>query len=226
MLGVPPPKGKFGVVRGGMAGRQRLSPGTLVAFFFPAGLSLPSSLIMRHVLLLSTLSLSLVAAAQAAVVPAPRASTAAVIGPGGPVPLADSIVIEKKARRLTLYHQGHALRSYLVALGANPVGDKRSAGDRRTPEGLFSIDGKHEKSDFHLAMHISYPDSSHRARAEALGMSPGGDIMIHGLRNGRGASGAFHRTVDWTDGCIALTDEEIEGMWSAVMVGTPVEIKP
>ena len=65
-----------------------------------------------------------------------------------------------------------------------------------------------------------------RARAESIGMSPGGDIMIHGLRNGRGATGAFHRTVDWTDGCIALTDEEIEGMWSAVMVGTPVEIKP
>ena len=182
---------------------------------------------MRHaVLLLSTLSLSLVSAAQAAVAPPRHASAIPVVGPGGPVPLADSIVIEKKARRLTLYHQGHLLRSYLVALGANPVGDKRAAGDRRTPEGMFSIDGKNEKSDFHLALHISYPDSSHRARAEALGLTPGGDILIHGLRNGRGATGAFHRTVDWTDGCVALTDEEIEGVWSAVSVGTPVQIKP
>jgi murein L,D-transpeptidase YafK len=181
---------------------------------------------MRHVLLLSTLSLSVAVATQALVAPAASGTVPLGVGPGGPVPLADSIVIEKKARRLTLYHQGRALRSYLVALGANPVGDKRSAGDRRTPEGLFSIDSKNEKSDFHLALHINYPDSAHRARAEALGVSPGGDILIHGLRNGRGATGAFHRTVDWTDGCIALTDEEIEGMWSAVMVGTPVEIKP
>ena len=189
---------------------------------------------MRNVLLLSTFSLALVGAAQpsqAVVAPhaslsRPSLSIALPADPGGPVPLADSIVIEKRARRLTLYHQGRALRSYLVALGANPVGDKRVAGDSRTPEGMFQIDGKNEKSDFHLALHISYPDSAHSARAEALGMSPGGGILIHGLRNGSGASGAFHRTADWTDGCIALTDQEIEGVWSAVMVGTPVEIKP
>jgi len=179
---------------------------------------------MRPLLILSILSLSVVAAAQAAVAPVVPAHLGA--GPGGPLPIADSIVIEKKARRLTLYHQGRPLRSFLVALGANPVGDKRIAGDRRTPEGLFSIDGKNDKSDFHLALHISYPDSAHRARAEALGASPGGDILIHGLRNGQGSSGAFHRTVDWTDGCIALTDPEIEGVWSAVSVGTPVQIKP
>ena len=179
---------------------------------------------MRHLLLLSALSLSLVSAAQAAAPIAARAPD--VSGPGGPVPLADSIVIEKKTRRLTLYHQGHPIRTYLVALGANPVGDKQFAGDSRTPEGLFSIDYKNDQSDYHLALHISYPDASHRARAEALGASPGGDILIHGLRNGRGATGAFHRTVDWTDGCIALTDEEIDGVWSAVTVGTPVHIKP
>ena len=180
---------------------------------------------MRHLLILSILSLSVVAAAQAAVATVVPSATRGA-GPGGPLPIADSIVIEKKARRLTLYHQGRPLRSFLVALGANPVGDKRIAGDRRTPEGLFSIDGKNDKSDFHLALHISYPDSAHRARAESLGASAGGDILIHGLRNGQGSSGAFHRTVDWTDGCIALTDEEIEGVWSAVSVGTPVEIKP
>ena len=180
---------------------------------------------MRIALTLAVLSLAFTTAAQAAVGSGPLAEATGVVFPGGPVPLADSIVVEKKARRLTLYHQGRPLRSYRVALGANPVGDKQFTGDRRTPEGLFEIDGKNEKSDFHLALHISYPDSSHRARAEALGMTPGGDIMIHGLRNGRGATGAHHRSVDWTDGCIALTDEEIEGVWSAVMVGTPVEIK-
>lgn len=142
------------------------------------------------------------------------------------MPLADSIVIEKRAHRLTLYHQGRPLRSYLVALGAGESGDKRHAGDRRTPEGLYYIDYKNPKSDFHLALHISYPDSLHRARAEALGMSPGGDIEIHGLLNGRGATGAFHRSADWTDGCVAMTDEEIEGVWSTVQVGTPVFIKP
>jgi hypothetical protein len=203
-----------------------LSAGNLVAFFYRLIISLPSLLVMRHLFLLSAVSLSLGTAAHTSVVPSALGMATPTLGPGGPVPLADSIVIEKKARRLTLYHQGRPLRSYIVALGANPVGDKRFAGDRRTPEGLFFIDYKHEKSDYHLALHISYPDSAHRARADAMGMSPGGDIMIHGLRNGSGASGAFHRTVDWTDGCIALTDEEIEGMWSAVNVGTPVEIKP
>ena len=188
--------------------------------------ALPPSIAMRYLLLLFALSLSVVSAAQAAAGPRSLVTALSEAGPGGPVPLADSIVIEKKARRLTLYHLGRPLRSYLVALGANPVGDKQYAGDRRTPEGLFFIDGKNEKSDFHLSLHIAYPDSSHRARAEALGVSPGGDIMIHGLRNGRGATGAYHRTVDWTDGCIALTDEEIEGVWSAVTVGTPVQIKP
>ena len=181
---------------------------------------------MRHVLLLSALSLSIVTVAQATVSTESRSPVRRVADPGGPVPIADSIVIEKKARRLTLYHHGRRIRSYLVALGANPVGDKQYAGDRRTPEGVFFIDDKNEKSDFHMALHISYPDSAHTARAAAMGLSPGGGILIHGLPNSKGATGAFHRTVDWTDGCIAVTDEEIEGLWSAVMVGTPVQIKP
>src|SRR5258705_6389330 len=205
--------------------RHGLCRGNLVAFLGVSP-SLTFWFVMRHTLLLSTLSLSLAAAASMAQVHASHAAIVPIAGPGGPVPIADSIVLEKKARRLTLYHQGRPLRSFLVALGANPVGDKQFAGDRRTPEGLFSIDGKNDQSDFHLALHISYPDSAHRARAEAFGAPPGGGILIHGLPYGRGATGAFHRTVDWTDGCIALTDEEIEGVWSAVSVGTPVQIKP
>jgi murein L,D-transpeptidase YafK len=145
---------------------------------------------------------------------------------GGPVALADSVVVEKKTRRLTLYHMGRPIRTYLVALGGQPVGDKLSAGDRRTPEGLFSIEARNPNSEYHLALRISYPDAAHRARAEAIGASPGGDIMIHGLPNGSGKVGAYHRTVDWTNGCIALTDEEIEEIWNAVPIGTPVQIKP
>ena len=145
---------------------------------------------------------------------------------GGPLALADSIVIEKKAHRLTLFHLGRPMRSYQVALGGQPLGDKLSAGDRRTPEGLFSIEDRNPNSQYHLSLRISYPDAAHRARAEALGVSPGGDIMIHGLPNGRGRVGAAHRAYDWTNGCVALTDEEIEEIWSAVPIGTPVHIKP
>jgi murein L,D-transpeptidase YafK len=157
--------------------------------------------------------------------PPVRALTTPATG-GGPVALADSIVIEKKARRLTLYHLGRPMRTYQVALGRQPVGDKLSAGDRRTPEGLFSIEDRNPNSRYHLSLRISYPDAAHRARAEALGVSPGGDIMIHGLPNGQGRIGARHRAYDWTNGCVALTDEEIEELWSTVPIGTPVEIKP
>jgi len=158
--------------------------------------------------------------------PTTRAVDRAWPGPGGPVPLADSIVIEKKAHRLTLFHLGRAIRQYRVALGADPEKDKLSVGDRRTPTGLFYIESRNSNSEYHLALRIAFPDSAHRARAAALGLEPGGNIEIHGLQNGRGDTGAFHRTADWTNGCIALTDEEIEEIWTSVPVGTPVEIRP
>ena len=145
---------------------------------------------------------------------------------GGPIGLADSIVIEKGSRRLTLYHIGRPIRSYLIALGGNPVGDKKAAGDRRTPEGLFFIDGRNPYSKYHLSLKISYPTAEQRERALAQGVDPGGNIMIHGLPNGKGSVGAYHRITDWTNGCVALTDEEIEELWSAVPIGTPVHIKP
>jgi murein L,D-transpeptidase YafK len=161
----------------------------------------------------------------AATAPAP-APHAVVPGPGGPVALADSIVIEKRLHRLTLYHLGLPIKRYRIALGGQPVGDKVSAGDRRTPEGIFAVEDRNDASDYHLALRLSYPDLRHQARADSLGVSPGGDIMIHGLPTGRGTLGARHRLVDWTNGCIALTDEEIEELWRAVPIGTPVEIKP
>jgi murein L,D-transpeptidase YafK len=181
---------------------------------------------MLHALLVATLLIPAndPPAKRSADKPAPRVSRARV--GGGPVGLADSIVIEKAARRMTLYHIGRPIRSYLVALGGNPVGDKIAAGDRRTPEGLFSIEARNPYSKYHLSLKISYPDVRARQRAAALGVDPGGNIMIHGLPNGRGDVGAYHRISDWTNGCVALTDEEIEEIWSAVPIGTPVHIKP
>lgn len=178
---------------------------------------------MMHALLLCTLAGCLTSAVPS-YAPATATTAQSFQSDGGPVPLADSIVIEKKAHRLTLYHLGRPMRSYLVALGS-PVGDKLAAGDRRTPEGVFSIEGRNPNSEYHLALRIAYPDSAHRARAQKRGVSPGGDIEIHGLVNGQGSRGAYHRTVDWTDGCIALTDEEMDEIWSAVQIGIPVEIK-
>ena len=145
-----------------------------------------------------------------------------------PVPdtKADRIVVEKAARRLTLFRRTTALKSYRVALGREPIGPKREEGDHRTPEGFYKIDRRKPDSDFHLALHVSYPNTGDVAQAEARGISAGSDIMIHGLRNGCGWIGKLHRSTDWTDGCVAVTDQEIEEIWRVVPDGTPIEIRP
>lgn len=140
--------------------------------------------------------------------------------------VADSIVVEKGERKLTLFYRGLPLKSYGVALGRNPVGDKERQGDGRTPEGVFHIQGHNANSKYHLALRISYPDLAHIMRAEALGEEVGGDIMLHGLPNGFENVGAAHRDENWTEGCVALTNQEIEEIWRAVPNGTPIEIKP
>jgi L,D-peptidoglycan transpeptidase YkuD (ErfK/YbiS/YcfS/YnhG family) len=140
--------------------------------------------------------------------------------------IADSIVVYKRERTLTLFYRGVPVRSYFVALGSKPVGDKIQAGDRRTPEGLFRINAHNPASKYHLALRISYPDDAHRARAAALGVDPGGDIMIHGLSPEYSAAGKQHLQNDWTNGCVALSNQEIEEIWRAVPDGTPVQIKP
>jgi murein L,D-transpeptidase YafK len=139
---------------------------------------------------------------------------------------ADSIVVDKSERQLTLYRHGSPVRTYLVALGQQPVGDKVRRGDMRTPEGIFRIEARNPRSRYHLALRISYPDAAHAARARALGVSPGGDIMIHGLPKRQAWVGAAHRDFDWTEGCIAVTNAEIEEIWGAVPIGTPIHIKP
>jgi murein L,D-transpeptidase YafK len=139
---------------------------------------------------------------------------------------ADRIVIVKSARTLTLLRQGQVLKTYKVALGQEPVGPKTQRGDSRTPEGDYVIDSRNPHSQFHLSLHVSYPNAADRARAVKLGVSPGGDIMIHGLPPAYAYLGALHRQTDWTLGCIAVTNAEIEEIWSLVPNGTKVEIKP
>ena len=140
--------------------------------------------------------------------------------------VADRVLVEKGARRLTLLRGRTSLKIYRVALGSAPVGPKEHEGDQRTPEGTYLIDFHKADSDFHRALHLSYPKQGDIDQAAARGVSPGCDIMIHGIRNGLGWIGAFHRRTDWTAGCIAVTDFEIEEIWRAVPDGTPVEIRP
>ncbi len=169
------------------------------------------------VLLVVSLPLVLVAGAigyaQWPVQPLPEGSTA------------DSVLVLKSGRELVLLAQGRPLATYRVALGGNPAGHKRQEGDERTPEGSYVIDYRNDKSAFHLALHVSYPKVSDRAQATARGVSPGGLIMIHGSGKTMRVLGRWHRFFDWTDGCIAVTDEEIEQIWRAVPDGTPIEIR-
>jgi murein L,D-transpeptidase YafK len=141
-------------------------------------------------------------------------------------PHIDSILILKKDHLLELLANGKAVRTYKVALGQGGLAPKRKQGDGLTPEGQYVIDQRNASSHYHKALHVSYPDAKDRRRAAQMGVSPGGDIMIHGLPNGRGAIGSAHRLYDWTLGCIAVTDEEIDSIWELVPVGTPVEIRP
>ncbi|WP_244499659.1 L,D-transpeptidase family protein [Tardiphaga robiniae] len=139
---------------------------------------------------------------------------------------ATSIVVDKQTRRITLLRNGEALKSYEMSLGGNPVGHKQQEGDSRTPEGNYAVDSKNPRSRFHLAMHLSYPNASDLDGARRRGVSAGGDIMIHGLPNGLGWLSDWHLRRDWTDGCIAVTNAEIEEIWAMVDIGTGVQIKP
>ena len=137
------------------------------------------------------------------------------------------IVIKKSLRSLELIDvYGEIIRQYRIALSNEPDGAKCCQGDLKTPEGNFTIDYRNPNSLFHLSLHISYPNQENRDRAQAIGCDPGGDIMIHGLPNGRGFLGRLHRLSDWTHGCIALTNSEIEEIWKLIPNGTPIEILP
>lgn len=148
-------------------------------------------------------------------------------GEPGSVPVADFVLVDKSDRSLTVYADGEPVWSATaLQFGEAPDGHKQFEGDERTPEGRYTIDFRNPNSAYHLSLHISYPDASDRAFAQAHGRSPGGDIFIHGQPNALPAAGEGARVPgDWTDGCIALSNAEIEALWRTVPDGTPIEIR-
>ncbi|MCB0324721.1 MAG: L,D-transpeptidase family protein [Bdellovibrionales bacterium] len=138
----------------------------------------------------------------------------------------DQIRVKKSERKLELLSGAKVVRTYSISLGGTPVGPKRCQGDSKTPEGVYKISGRNQGSAYHKSLRISYPSAADRKIASVLKCPPGGDIMIHGLPNGKGWIGKFHRLSDWTDGCIAVTNSEIEEIWRLVPDKTPIRIDP
>jgi murein L,D-transpeptidase YafK len=138
----------------------------------------------------------------------------------------DRIEVHKAKREMLLFREDKVIRRYRVGLGQSPLGPKLRQGDSKTPEGVYTISGRNPASAYHLSLRISYPDASDSERARTAGEDPGGDIMIHGRPNNESESERRARTSDWTAGCIAVTNEEIEEIWRLVPNGTPIEIKP
>lgn len=124
------------------------------------------------------------------------------------------------------YSGNELLKTYDIALGKNPVGHKEYEGDTKTPEGTYTINARNPHSGYHKNLGVSYPNEADKAHAVKLGKSPGGDIKIHGLKNGRGYIGKFHRTKNWTNGCIAVTNDEVDELYAAVVTGAVIEILP
>ena len=139
---------------------------------------------------------------------------------------ADRIIVRKAERTLTLYWHDAKLKSYRIALGGQPIGAKVSLGDQRTPEGLYTVKRHTKQTDFHAAFDVSYPNADDLSRAKAAGTQPGGGIEIHGLRDEFAWLGTAHQFFDWTDGCIALTNSEMDELVRALPDGTPLEILP
>lgn len=141
-------------------------------------------------------------------------------------PLADKVLVEKGKRQLHLLKNGVAFRTFAIALGQEPVGDKEFEGDQRTPEGYYMLDAKNPDSDFFLSIHISYPSPSDRIKARRKGLDPGGQIMIHGQPNAPTYSAAFYAREDWTNGCIAVSNSDMIDIWLMTPNNVPIEIKP
>lgn len=144
----------------------------------------------------------------------------------GDFPVADKVVIEKAERKLHLMKDGESFRTFDIALGIRPLGDKESEGDFRTPEGAYLLDTRNPNSDYFLSIHISYPNREDSRLARAQGVSPGGAIMIHGQPNTPSRSEAYYRTQDWTNGCIAVSNSDMIDIWLMTGSNTPIEILP
>ena len=139
---------------------------------------------------------------------------------------ADMVLVIKSESKLYLKKNGKVFEEYHVVFGANPKGHKLQEGDERTPEGKYVLDYKKEDSTFYKAIHISYPNRMDRERAREKGVNPGGMIMIHGQKNDIGRLALISRHFNWTNGCIAVSNSDMDEIWEAVDAGTPIEIKP
>ncbi len=147
-----------------------------------------------------------------------------------PVPLwakqaVDYVLVVKSERRMFLITEGRVMRHYDISLGRNPVGAKEHEGDKRTPEGKYLLDEKLEDSAFHKAIHISYPNERDLENARKKNLEPGGRIMIHGQPNGNGRLAHITQQYDWTNGCIAVTDEDMDEIWNLIEENTPIIIE-
>ncbi len=141
-------------------------------------------------------------------------------------PVADFVLVEKGDRELHLMRDGSIFRTFDIALGIQPRGDKQQEGDFRTPEGRYILDSRNPHSEYFLSIHISYPNLEDRREAREMGVSPGGAIMVHGQPNTPTRSEAYYRTQDWTNGCIALSNSDMIDMWLMTGENTPIEIRP
>ena len=141
-------------------------------------------------------------------------------------PVADMVIIEKAKRKLHLVKDGKTFKTFRIALGIRPVGDKQREGDFRTPEGRYLLDTRNANSEFFLSIHVSYPNSEDVRSARAKGVDPGGAIMIHGQPNEPTRSEAYYRTQDWTNGCIAVSNSDMIDIWLMTENNTPIEIRP
>ena len=138
----------------------------------------------------------------------------------------DAVVVKKSERQLLLLSDGEPVKRYRISLGDNPVGHKLYEGDQRTPEGSYVLDWRNADSRFYKSIHISYPSYRDRELAEAWGLNPGGSIMIHGLPNEAGDLSFAYEGLDWTEGCIAVSNEAMDEIWQLVSDGTPITILP
>jgi len=145
---------------------------------------------------------------------------------GASAQTADAVLVIKSERRLYLMNKGERFASFRITLGAEPTGHKQAQGDERTPEGHYKLGYKNLNSKFYKSIHISYPNAKDRANSRRLGVDPGGDIMIHGQTNGWGWASPLVQLFPWTDGCIALSNRDMDRVWAAVDPGTPIEVRP
>jgi murein L,D-transpeptidase YafK len=141
-------------------------------------------------------------------------------------PLADKVLVEKGKRQLHLLRNGRPFRTFKIALGLSPEGDKEQEGDQKTPEGYYMLDARNPDSDYFLSIHISYPSASDQAEARRKGVDPGSAIMIHGQPNNPTFSAAYYAREDWTNGCIAVSNSDMIDIWLMTPDSIPIEIVP